>query len=103
MSYPRLKINLSGIERNCLIINDRCTSRGIKVVGVLKCVLGDPKIAEVIINQGIKIFGDSRLANLSRLRKHFGDKLELILLRTPMISVYLFHNVLRRMEWYFSI
>ena len=86
MSYPCLKINLSGIARNSRIINDRCTRSGIAVVGVLKCVLGDPRIAQVMKNQGIEILGDSRLENLKKLRNFFGPGQELVLLRTPMIS-----------------
>jgi len=81
-----LKINISSIEKNCRIINGRCTSKGITVVGVLKCVLGDTRIAGVLKKQGIEIFGDSRLDNLKKLRKHFGSAQELVLLRTPMIS-----------------
>ncbi len=86
MSYPCLKINLSGISRNCKIINDRCTSSGIAVVGVLKCVLGDIGIAKALKAQGIQVFGDSRLQNLKKLRAFFGPEQKLVLLRTPMIS-----------------
>ncbi len=86
MSYPCLKINLSSISRNSRIVNDRCTISGIAVVGVLKCTLGDPKIARVMKEQGIKIFGDSRLSNLRRLKRFFGPGQELVLLRTPMVS-----------------
>jgi predicted amino acid racemase len=86
MSYPCLKINLSSISKNSKIINDRCTSSGIAVVGVLKCTLGDLKIAQAMKMQGIEVFGDSRLANLRKLRSFFGPDQELILLRTPMLS-----------------
>lgn len=86
MRYPCLKINLSSISRNCKIINDRCTGFGITVVGVLKCVLGDTKIARVLKDNGIDAFGDSRLANLEKLREHFKKSQKLIMLRTPMIS-----------------
>ena len=59
---------------------------GIAVVGVLKCVLGDLEIARVLKEEGIEVFGDSRLANLKRLRDFFGPGQKLILMRTPMIS-----------------
>ena len=72
MSYPCLNINLKKITSNCRIINDRCTGRGISVVGVSKCVLGDIKIAESFRQAGIKVFGDSRLENLIKMRKYLG-------------------------------
>jgi predicted amino acid racemase len=84
--YKRQKINLSSISRNSRIVNDRCARSGISVVGVLKCTMGDPVIARVMKEQGIETFGDSRLANLKRLKRFFGPKQELVLLRTPMIS-----------------
>ncbi len=86
MSYPCLKINLSGIAANSKLINDRCIRSGISVVGVLKCVLGDNIIADILKQQGIGIIGDSRLNNLRKLRDHFGKGQQLIMLRTPMIS-----------------
>lgn len=86
MHYPCLKINLSRVENNIRIINGRCALRGISAVGVSKCFLGDRQIAEVFKKNGIKIFGDSRILNLLKLRKHFGPAQELYMLRTPMIT-----------------
>jgi ornithine racemase len=84
--YPCLKINLSKVENNIRIINGRCALRGISAVGVSKCFFGDRQIAEVFKKNGIKIFGDSRILNLLKLRKHFGPAQELYMLRTPMIT-----------------
>ncbi|MBN1298751.1 MAG: alanine racemase, partial [Actinobacteria bacterium] len=81
-----MKINLSKVGQNCTIINDRCILKGISVVGVSKCFLGDPIIADVFINSGIKILGDSRIYNLKRLRLHYGAEMQLCMLRTPMLS-----------------
>lgn len=86
MDYPCLKINLSKIEENIKLINDRCVHSGISVVGVSKCVLGDVKIAEAFKKQGIDIIGDSRLDNLKKLKEKFGSKQKLLLLRAPMLS-----------------
>lgn len=86
MYYPCLKINLSKLNNNCRVINDRCTRTGISVVGVSKCVLGDPEVVKVFLRTGIEIIGDSRLKNLERLRAYFGRRQSLILLRTAMIS-----------------
>lgn len=81
-----MKINLSKIAKNSKIISDRCAALGISVVGVTKCVLGDIRIAETLKSSGIDILGDSRLANLKKLRDHFGPGQPLIMLRTPMLS-----------------
>jgi len=86
MIYPCLKINLSKVGQNCKLINDRCARQGISVVGVSKCVLADLRIAEVFKEQGIDIFGDSRLKNIKKLFLHFGPGQKLMLLRTPMLS-----------------
>ncbi len=86
MNYPCLQINLKKLKSNCEIINDRCTKLGISVVGVLKCVLGNKKIARIYKECGIEIFGDSRIENLIKLRNYFGKNQQLMLLRTPMIS-----------------
>ncbi len=86
MDYPCLKINLNKIAHNAKIISGRCTDSGISVVGVTKCVLGDIRVARVLKKSGIMVFGDSRLANLRKLRKYFGYGQLLILLRTPMFS-----------------
>ncbi len=86
MDYPCIKINLSKVEKNIKLINDRCAQSGISVVGVSKCVLGDEKIAEAFKKHGIDIIGDSRLDNLRKLKEKFGPEQKLLLLRTPMIS-----------------
>jgi len=84
--YPCLKINLSKVENNIRIINGRCATSGISVVGVSKCFFGDAVIAGLFKKNGIKIFGDSRILNLIKLRKHFGPAQDLYMLRTPMIT-----------------
>jgi len=86
MNFPCIKIDLKKISNNARLINDRCTSKGISVVGVTKSVLADINIARTLKKSGINIFGDSRFENLIRLRKYFGYGQKLVLLRTPMIS-----------------
>ncbi|MDD3519966.1 MAG: alanine racemase [Actinomycetota bacterium] len=86
MSFPYLKINLRKISNNARLINDRCASRGMSVVGVTKSILADIDIVKILKKSGISIFGDSRLANLIKMREYFGYGQELILLRTPMLS-----------------
>lgn len=84
MNYPCLKIYLDRISHNSRIVKNRCSESGISVIGVTKCVLGDIRIAEAMKNSGITALGDSRLENLERLRKFYGEKQTLIMLRSPM-------------------
>ncbi|MCL6087305.1 MAG: alanine racemase [Actinobacteria bacterium] len=86
MSFPCIKINLNKIAGNAELINGRCVRSGISVVGVTKSILADIKITKILKKSGIRIFGDSRLLNLQKLRNYFGYGQKLILLRTPMIS-----------------
>jgi len=86
MSCPCIKINLIKIADNARFINDRCVLCGISVVGVTKSILADINIVKFLKKSGIKVFGDSRLLNLQKLRNYFGFGQELILLRTPMLS-----------------
>jgi ornithine racemase len=86
MSFPSIRINLNKIADNARFINDRCVHSGISVVGVTKSILADIYIAKILKKSGIKIFGDSRLLNLQKLRAYFGFGQELVMLRTPMIS-----------------
>jgi predicted amino acid racemase len=48
--------------------------------------LADINIAKILRKSGIKVFGDSRLLNLRKLRNYFGIGQELVMLRTPMLS-----------------
>ena len=86
MSCPCIKINLNKIADNARFINDRCVLSGISVVGVTKSILADINIVKILKKSGIKVFGDSRLLNLRKLRNYFGFGQELIMLRTPMLS-----------------
>lgn len=86
MNFPCIKINLNKIADNAKLINGRCNQSGISVVGVTKSILADTNIVKVLKKSGIKIFGDSRLLNLQKLRNYFGYGQELVMLRTPMLS-----------------
>lgn len=52
-------------------------------MGVSKAVLGDPAIAQAMIQGGVSFIADSRLENLERMRKA-GLKTQLVLLRTAL-------------------
>jgi ornithine racemase len=86
MYFPRLKIDLGKILHNARLINDRCASEGISVVGITKCVCADKLISRTMIDAGIRVLGDSRLGNLKKHSDGFGAEQELMMLRSPMAT-----------------
>ena len=59
-----------------------CGAHGIEITGVTKVFRGDPKIARVYLENGIRRIGDSRVANLKKLD---GMPCERWLLRMPQL------------------
>ncbi len=80
---PRLEIILAQIEQNARILSELYATRGVSLMGVSKAVLGDPAIAQAMIQGGVNFIADSRLENLARMRKA-GLKTQLVLLRTAL-------------------
>lgn len=64
---PRLRINLELIRENTHRILRRCSECNVELVGVTKVSLGDPQIAKVMREAGVKIIGDSRVENIERM------------------------------------
>lgn len=85
MRTPRLEIDLLKIAHNGKKMIELYGSKGINIIGVTKGVCGDPKIANVFLKRGIKIIGDSRIANFRRMREA-GIQAPFILLRLPSLS-----------------
>jgi predicted amino acid racemase len=85
MSTPRVEISLGKIAHNVKALMELYGSRGINICAVTKAVCGNPAIAEVLVNSGIGILADSRLANIRRMRDA-GIEAQFLLLRTPFIS-----------------
>jgi predicted amino acid racemase len=85
MSTPRVEISLGKIAHNANALREIYGSRGIQLCAVTKAVCGDPRIAEVLVNSGIRILADSRMANIRRMRDA-GIEAQFLLLRTPFIS-----------------
>jgi len=79
---PRLDIDLSKLAHNVRQITELFGSKGVSVFGVTKGTCGEPKIANVFLNNGIKILADSRLVNLAKLHDS-GITAPLLLLRFP--------------------
>jgi predicted amino acid racemase len=81
--YPRMLINLDKIRQNASVVMEVCQSRKVDVTGITKGVCGDIKIAEAILQSGVKSLGDTRIQNLKRLENFPCEKW---LIRIPMLS-----------------
>lgn len=80
---PRIEIALSQIRENARLLCQLYGRKGITLMGVSKAVLGEPLIAEAMIQGGVKFIADSRLENLTRM-KIAGLSTQLVLLRTAL-------------------
>ena len=81
--YPRVVINLPHLRENVKTIRTLCAAHGISITGITKVFRGDPKIAQVLVDGGITMLGDSRVSNLARMAEL---KCEKWLIRPPMLS-----------------
>ena len=80
---PRIEITLSQIQHNARILSEFYGEKGISLMGVSKAVLGEPLIAEAMIQGGVRFIADSRLENIQRM-KNGGISTQFVLLRTPL-------------------
>jgi predicted amino acid racemase len=85
MNTPRLEIDLAKIGHNVREMVRLYGTKGVGIIGVTKGVLGDPVIADVFVRNGISVLGDSRIANLRRMREA-GIRASRLLLRMPALS-----------------
>jgi predicted amino acid racemase len=85
MSTPRLEISLAKIAHNASTLKDLYGARGIQISAVTKVVCGDPRIAEALVECGIEMLADSRIANIKRMRDA-GIASVFMLLRGPSLS-----------------
>ncbi|MBT4545635.1 MAG: alanine/ornithine racemase family PLP-dependent enzyme [Alphaproteobacteria bacterium] len=85
MTAPRLEINFDKILHNTATLTTRLMARGISVTGVTKATLGNPEIADVLLQAGVQGIGESRIENIEAMRQA-GVNAEMILLRSPMMS-----------------
>lgn len=85
MSTPRLEIDLDKIAHNTRTLIGIYGNRGIRISAVTKAVCGEPRVARVLVDCGIRVLADSRLANIRRMQDA-GVEAEFLLLRCPSIS-----------------
>ena len=81
--YPRLSIDCEKIAGNVRTMVALCGTYGIQVTGVTKAVCGDPVIAKLFADNGIRRLGDSRVDNL---KKYAHLPVEKWLIRMPAPS-----------------
>ncbi len=85
MGYPRLVSNKEAIIHNVKKISKMCHDKGIELTGVVKVARGEPALAKLYLENGVDIIGDSRIANIKRM-KNAGIDGPFMLLRIPMPS-----------------
>jgi predicted amino acid racemase len=82
---PRVEIELDKLIHNARELTALYGSRGIHVTAVTKGVCGSPWIASALLNSGIRSLGDSRIANIQKMREA-GLDAQFVLIRSPMPS-----------------
>ncbi len=85
MNLPRIDIDLAKIAHNVQQLKKLYGSKGIDIIGVTKVIGGNPIIADVLVQNGIEILADSRIANIIKMRRA-GIRAQYLLLRTPALS-----------------
>lgn len=83
MEYPRIEIELDKIRHNAKVLTEICNKHGVDVVGVTKVSSGSIELAQAMIDGGVQILGDSKLANLAKYKDLPAKKM---LLRLPAMS-----------------
>jgi len=82
---PRIEIDLDKLAHNARKQTALYGSKGISVTAVTKGVCGSPRIASALLDSGIHSFGDSRIANIQKMREA-GLEAQFMLIRAPMPS-----------------
>lgn len=85
MSAPRLEIDLNKIRHNVSTLVTLLDAKGISVSGVTKAFLGDPLIANAMLEAGVASLSDSRIENIESMRQS-GITARMSLIRSPMLS-----------------
>ncbi len=78
---PRIEIALSQIRHNARMLCELYGAKGISLMGVSKAILGEPLIAEAMIQGGVEFIADSRLENIQRMKRS-GISTQYVLLRS---------------------
>ncbi|WP_041077156.1 alanine/ornithine racemase family PLP-dependent enzyme [Thermotoga caldifontis] len=82
---PTLYVNLSKIATNTRRLIELLSGQGIELVAVTKVTLGDPNIARVLRESGVRTIADSRIQNIERMKSD-GINGPFMMLRIPQVS-----------------
>jgi len=85
MPAPRIEIELDKLIHNARRLAALYGPKGIRVTAVTKGVCGSPRIASALLNSDIRSLGDSRIANIQKMREACIDA-QFVLIRSPMPS-----------------
>jgi len=85
MPAPRIEIELDKLAHNARKLTALYGSKGICVTAVTKGACGSPRIAGALLDSGIHSFGESRIANVQKMRDA-GLEAQFMLIRSPMPS-----------------
>ncbi len=89
MNAPFIEINLEKLKANAAKLKQQCDKNGIEIAFVTKGFCAEIQIIEVIKQMGIKLFADSRMKNIKRVKMELGQEakdMKYLLIRIPMIS-----------------
>ncbi len=82
MTYPILTIDRQKIKHNTALVAALLKEQGMRLVGVAKGTAAHLDVVGAMIQGGASAMGDSRIANLARIRE-WGYRGETVLLRAP--------------------
>lgn len=82
---PYIEIDLKKILYNAKTLKEFLDSKNISIIGVTKVTLGNPTIANTLVEAGINYLGDSRIGNIIRM-KDAGVNAKFVLIRNPSLS-----------------
>ncbi len=82
MTFPRLIIDGQKIEHNTRLVAGLLEEQGLRLVGVAKGTAAHLDVVGAMVKGGAAAIGDSRIANLARIRE-WGYQGETVLLRAP--------------------
>ncbi len=85
MSGLHLDIDLDKIGQNARQLVDLAAHHGVSVTAVTKAFLGEPRLAQTLLRNGVAKLGDSRIENIERMR-HGHITAPMLLIRPPMPS-----------------
>jgi len=82
---PSLHIDCKKIAFNARHLNQFYQTKGIQVVAVLKGVLGNKRIAQTLIDQGVTSFADTNVNHLKQIKELSRD-VTCMMMRSPALS-----------------